>query len=155
MSVDPTLIPTPTGFDYYLLWIDDDGNFSSAATAHPLVLNGGVYESNATVIPNGAYVTILVTNEADAEDLRITASPNPAATENVTLLLQGLKAGALQMAVHDMAGRILVDQRFDNGVASQQIKISDVLPEGVYIVTVKQGYKTAATRLVIVNTGAR
>lgn len=99
--------------------------------------------------------TILVTNEADAEDLRITASPNPAATENVTLLLRGLKAGALQVAVHDMAGRILVDQRFDNGVASQQIKISDVLPEGVYIVTVKQGYKTAATRLVIVNTGAR
>lgn len=144
VSVDPTLIPTPTGFDYYLLWIDDDGNFSSGATAHPLVLNGGVYESNATVIPNGAYVTITAVNPQVRFAMVGSSAPESVATPSFQLLLNYPVSDAVninyQLATPAGTATTGVDYTFTAGIASflagtQSLNISpiSVIDDGVGI----------------------
>ncbi len=59
ISIDATDLPAfNTGFDFYTLWIDNDGDFSSGATQYPLTQNGAEFEATGITITDGMYVTI-------------------------------------------------------------------------------------------------
>ncbi|HYW95558.1 MAG TPA: gliding motility-associated C-terminal domain-containing protein [Bacteroidales bacterium] len=54
------LPPLPEGFLAYNLLIDEDGDFSSGATAYGLVKSGDEYLTNTINLPDGAFITIIV-----------------------------------------------------------------------------------------------
>lgn len=59
LSIDPTLLPTTTtNFDFYLIWTDEDGDFSDGATAYPLTANGGEFEATGVTLTEGMFVAI-------------------------------------------------------------------------------------------------
>lgn len=59
LSLDPSLLPTSnTGFDFYLLWTDDDGDFSDGATAYPLTSSGGEFEATGITLTEGMFVAV-------------------------------------------------------------------------------------------------
>ncbi|GIV32674.1 MAG: hypothetical protein KatS3mg031_0209 [Chitinophagales bacterium] len=59
ISIDTALLPVkPQGYTRYVLWIDDDGNFSSGASQYVLSLQAGRYEVSGLNIPDGGYITL-------------------------------------------------------------------------------------------------
>ena len=59
VSIDTTYLPSKTtDFDYYYLWTDDDGDFTTGATAHLLTKNDSVYEASGLAISDGMYAAI-------------------------------------------------------------------------------------------------
>lgn len=59
ISIDPTDLPAFNAeFDFYTLWIDNDGDFTSGATQYPLTQNGGEFEATGITVTDGMYVTI-------------------------------------------------------------------------------------------------
>lgn len=59
LSIDPTILPSSTAdFDFYLIWTDEDGDFSSGATAYPLVANAGEFEATGVTLTEGMFVAI-------------------------------------------------------------------------------------------------
>lgn len=59
ISIDPTDLPAfNTDFDFYTLWIDEDGDFTDGAVQYPLLQNGGEFEATGITITDGMYVTI-------------------------------------------------------------------------------------------------
>ncbi|MEO9485384.1 MAG: DUF2341 domain-containing protein [Ekhidna sp.] len=59
ISIDPTDLPAfNTDFDFYTLWIDDDGDFTSGAVQYPLTQNGAEFEASGITVTDGMYVTI-------------------------------------------------------------------------------------------------
>ncbi|MEO9966787.1 MAG: DUF2341 domain-containing protein [Reichenbachiella sp.] len=59
MHVDPTDLPAlNTDYAFYMLWVDNDGDFTDGATSYPLTLNGGIYEANGITITDGSFATI-------------------------------------------------------------------------------------------------
>lgn len=58
-TVDPTDLPAfNTDFDFYTLWVDDDGDFTTGAVAYPLTQNGAVFEATGITVTDGMFVTI-------------------------------------------------------------------------------------------------
>ncbi len=61
LSLDPTILPTSTSdYDFYMLWTDDDGDFSDGATAHPLTVNGGEFEATGVTLSDGMFIAISI-----------------------------------------------------------------------------------------------
>ena len=59
LAIDTALLPVkPANFDFYLLWVDADGDFTNGATYYPVTLSGGSYVAANVVIPDGGYVMI-------------------------------------------------------------------------------------------------
>ncbi|MBI9066803.1 MAG: DUF2341 domain-containing protein [Salinivirgaceae bacterium] len=59
ISLDESVLPTKsTDFDFYLLWIDEDGDFSNGAIAYSLTENGGEYEATGVTITDGSFLCI-------------------------------------------------------------------------------------------------
>lgn len=57
--IDTTLLPTtPAQFIQYMIWLDDDGDFSEGAVPVNLARNGDVYETSYTGIAGGQFVAI-------------------------------------------------------------------------------------------------
>ncbi|WP_109830713.1 DUF2341 domain-containing protein [Reichenbachiella versicolor] len=59
ISIDPTSLPAfNADFDFYTLWVDDDGDFSTGATSYPLTFSGGVYNATGVSLTDGQFITI-------------------------------------------------------------------------------------------------
>ncbi len=59
ISIKDSLLPAfPAGFQSFNLWVDSDGNFSSAAVAYPVVLAGDDYIANNVPLNDGDYITV-------------------------------------------------------------------------------------------------
>ena len=59
VTINPADLPAfDADFDFYTLWIDTDGDFTSGAVQYPLVQNGGVFEATGVTITDGMFATI-------------------------------------------------------------------------------------------------
>lgn len=61
VAIDTTDLPAKTtNFDYYQLWLDEDGDFSSGAIPYTLTLNGSTYEATGVSMTDGMFATISI-----------------------------------------------------------------------------------------------
>jgi gliding motility-associated-like protein len=59
VSLFDTLMPAfPPEFLSFILWVDEDGNFTTGAIPYPVVRAGNQYIANSVDLPDGCYMTI-------------------------------------------------------------------------------------------------
>jgi len=141
ISVDTAnLPPLPAGFTEYVVWVDDDGDFSSGATQLPMSLgSGSFYESEGTVIDDSVFVTFGVfkpvvqfqnlTQEGSEADtlVDLTLTLNYALAEEVSVQFDTLAAGTADDTDHGLSTGIAT---FSTGSTSTNITL-DVIDDMV------------------------
>ncbi len=59
LTLNPNDLPAfNPDFDFYTLWVDSDGDFTSGATQYPLTQNGGNFEATGITVTDGMFLTI-------------------------------------------------------------------------------------------------
>ena len=85
-------------------------------------------------------------NSYDLDNLSVYPNPNKG---NFTVKFNSVSENKVGITVHDMRGRIIFDNSYDNtGLFSQNIQL-DQAQSGVYLVTVKEGDRKEVKRIVI------
>ena len=85
-------------------------------------------------------------NSYDLDNLSVYPNPNKG---NFTVKFNSVSENKVGINVHDMRGRIIFDNSYDNtGLFSQNIQL-DQAQSGVYLVTVKEGDRKEVKRIVI------
>ncbi len=107
LTLSDSLLPAlQPGFENYLLWTDTDGDFSTGATAIPLVKVGENYVANSVGLSDSIYITIATTmpyvgfSQAASSGLESDASPaievvlNYALNEEVSVVFRAVDSTA-------------------------------------------------------------
>jgi len=59
VSIASTDLPAfNANFDFYTLWVDDDGDFTNGAVQYPLTQNGALFEATGITVTDGMFATI-------------------------------------------------------------------------------------------------
>jgi hypothetical protein len=98
------------------------------------------------------YSKTILLNAAEPEPFSAKATPNPATSDDLAVVIRGAKEDEMiQVVVADLSGKIVLrsEVRASGLVNTVQLK-AQALAVGNYIITVTQGFKTANSRLIVV-----
>ncbi|MCB0395215.1 MAG: hypothetical protein KDD36_01095 [Flavobacteriales bacterium] len=110
LELDTALFPArPSTYISYVLLVDSDGNFSSGATAYPLVSSGGsLYEASGLSLSAGDYVTFAIIEPAI--DFTLASSDDDEPNGPVSIEISLSYALDQDIAVeHDIIGRTTIN----------------------------------------------
>ena len=94
------------------------------------------------------FSTVTATKSSAAPGFRAEAAPVPFGT-SLTLKLNTLQAGPLQLTLHDQVGRVVRQHSATVPAGASALAVPEVggLPAGVYLLTVRQGGNTQVIRV--------
>lgn len=120
------------------------GNYYIGFHAFSAANNSYLYVDNIQVTAS----TATATKGSAAPGFRAEASPVPFG-QQLTLSLNTLQAGLLQLTLHDAVGRVVREHRttVTAGASTLAVPEAGTLPAGVYLLTVRQGSTTQVLRV--------
>jgi hypothetical protein len=90
--------------------------------------------------------TVLNSDNFDLAEFKVYPNPNKG---NFTVQFNSLSSNEIAISVHDMRGRTILNNKYNNtGLFSQNIQLEQV-QAGIYLVTVQDGDRKVVKRIVI------
>ena len=115
-----------------------------------------VTTTTATASGARGYITLDSLQDAEGESsmeegFSAEVYPNPASANNITLQLQGMQEGPVQVRIVDQLGRELFAETFDSPALTQghELELPATAQGGVYILMVNQGQKQLRKKVVL------
>lgn len=91
-------------------------------------------------------ITVLNSDNFDLAEFKVYPNPNKG---NFTVQFNSLSSNEIAISVHDMRGRTILNNKYNNtGLFSQNIQLEQV-QAGIYLVTVQDGDRKVVKRIVI------